>query len=43
MSTYPFLGGFKQSLKQIAEPRVTTEYPKEKRQPLVRRDFTEQF
>jgi NADH-quinone oxidoreductase subunit I len=32
MSTFPFLGGFKQSLKQITEPRVTTEYPKEKRQ-----------
>ncbi len=25
-----FFGGFKQSIKQVAEPRVTTQYPKEK-------------
>ncbi|HEV2360657.1 MAG TPA: NADH-quinone oxidoreductase subunit NuoI [Acidimicrobiales bacterium] len=30
MPLFPFFGGFKVSLKQMAEPRVTTQYPKEK-------------
>ncbi len=28
---FPFFGGFRITAKQVAEPRVTTEYPKEKR------------
>ncbi|MHB8437508.1 MAG: NADH-quinone oxidoreductase subunit NuoI, partial [Acidimicrobiales bacterium] len=31
MSTPSFFGGFKVTLKQVLEPRVTSEYPKEKR------------
>ena len=30
MSMFPFLGGFKVTLKQVLEPRVTSQYPLEK-------------
>jgi NADH-quinone oxidoreductase subunit I len=28
---FPFIGGFVQSIKQVAQPRVTTQYPAEKK------------
>jgi NADH-quinone oxidoreductase subunit I len=31
MARLNFFGGFKQSIQQVAQPRVTTQYPKEKR------------